>query len=133
LTTIHYLASLSLSWPTQTIQMKTQEQFQNTFQKIAEFLPLVLITLGLAFDWLKVPYAGLILILGFLLYGVFGVIISVKRKYYKGISIRFFKLVNDIAIILLTVAFFYGESTLFYLFMLILLDRLILIPRVDRN
>lgn len=113
--------------------MKTQEQSQNTFQKITEFLPLVLITLGLALDWLEVPYAGLILMLGFLLYGVFGVIISVKRKYYKGISIRFFKLVNDIAIILLTVPFFYGGSTLFYLLMLILLDRLILIPRVDKN
>ena len=86
--------------------MKTQSQSETTFQKIAEILSLALIGLGFVLDWLKFSYAGLILILGFLLYGIFGVIISIKRKYYKGISIRFFKLVNDVAIILLAIGFF---------------------------
>jgi hypothetical protein len=45
---------------------------------------------GFLLDWLKFSYAGIILILGFLLYGIFGVTISIKRKYYKCISIRFF-------------------------------------------
>lgn len=109
--------------------MTTPPKSQNTFEKLTEYLPLALIALGLALDWLKFAYAGLILIVGFLLYGIFGVIISIKRKYYKGITIRFFKLINDIAIILLAVAFFFGQSTIFFLLMLILLDRLILLPR----
>ena len=113
--------------------MKTYGQSQTTFEKIAELLPLVLIALGLALDWLNFAYASLVLIVGFLLYGVFGVIISVRRKYYKGFSIRLFKLVNDIAIVLLALAFFFGHSTMFYLLMLILLDRLILVRRVERQ
>ena len=110
--------------------MKTSPHSETTFQKIAEMLPLGLIALGFVLDWLKVAYAGLILIAGFLLYGIFGVIISVKRKYYQGMSIRFFKLVNDVAIILLAIGFFFGQNTTFFLLMLILLDRMILIPRV---
>ena len=113
--------------------MKTYRQSQTTFQKVAELLPLVLIALGLAIDWLNLAYGGLVLIVGFLLYGIFGVIISVRRKYYKGFSIRLFKLVNDIAIILLSLAFFNGKSTIFYLLMLVLLDRLILLRRAGRR
>ena len=119
--------------PAELFQMKTYGQSQTTFEKIAELLPLVLIALGLALDWLNFAYAGLVLVVGFLLYGVFGVIISVRRKYYKGFSIRLFKLVNDIAIVLLALAFFFGHSTMFYMLMLILLDRLILIRRVERQ
>ena len=113
--------------------MKTRSEFQTTFEKIADFLPLVLIAVGLALDWMGFAWAGILLILGFFLYGVFGLIISIKRKYYKGISIRSFKIVNDIAIILLTIAFLYGRSTLFYILMLVLLDRLILMRSVGKK
>lgn len=124
---VHY--TYFLIFPTQPIHVTTPPKSQNTFEKITEYLPLALIALGLALEWLKFAYAGLILIVGFLLYGIFGVIISIKRKYYKGITIRFFKLINDIAIILLAIALFFGQSTIFFLLMLILLDRLILLPR----
>ena len=113
--------------------MKTLLQPQTRFQKIADLLPLVLIAVGLALDWLGFAFAGIFLVLGFFLYGAFGLIISIKRKYYKGLSMRSFKIVNDIAIILLTLAFLYGRSTMFYLLMLILLDRLILLRSVDKE
>lgn len=113
--------------------MITQVRSRTTFEKITELGPLLLIAIGLALDWLRVPFGDLMVILGFLLYGVFGAIISIKRRYYRGVSIRFFKLVNDIAIILLTISFFYGQSPMLYLLMLILLDRLILLPRVVRD
>ncbi len=105
-------------------------QARTTFEKITELGPLVLIAIGIALDWLRVPLGDLMVILGFLLYGVFGAIFSIRRKYYQGVSIRFFKLVNDIAIVLLTISFFYGQSPMMYLLLLILLDRLILLPRV---
>ena len=113
--------------------MKTQTRSQTTFEKYADLVPLVLIALGVALEWVNFPYAAPILILGFLLYGVLGVVISIKRKYYRGISIRLFKLVNDVAIIILTGVFLMGENTMVFLLMLILLDRLILIPRSIAN
>lgn len=111
--------------------MKQDASIRTNFPKVAELVPLVLIALGLLFDWLNIPYGGLILILGFFLYGVFGVIISIQRKYYKGITIRLFKLVNDVAIVVLTVAYLMGIDTLLYLLMLVVLDRLFLIRRID--
>ena len=108
-------------------------QARTTFEKITELGPLVLIAIGIALDWLRVPFGDLMVILGFFLYGVFGAIFSIRRKYYQGVSIRFFKLVNDIAIVLLTISFFYGQSPMMYLLLLILLDRLILLPRVVRD
>ena len=89
--------------------MKTQTRSQTTFEKYADLVPLVLIALGVALEWVNFAYAAPILILGFLLYGVLGVVISIKRKYYRGISIRLFKLINDVAIIILTGVFSLGR------------------------
>ncbi len=63
--------------------MITQVQSKTTLEKITELGPLLLIAIGLALDWLRVPFGDLMVILGFLLYGVFGAIISIKRKYYR--------------------------------------------------
>ena len=110
--------------------MPPQSQSHNTFQKVSDWLPLVVIAAGLALDWLKLEYGGVVMIAGFFLYGVLGVITSVRKQYYRGHSIRLLKLVNDIAIIVLTVGLVTGTNTLLYLVMLILLDRLILLPKV---
>jgi hypothetical protein len=115
------------------MRKETEPRSNASFQNVAEILPLVLIALGFALDWLKLAYAGLIFIAGFLMYGIFGIIVSVKREYYKGISIRFFKLITDIGIVLLSLAMLVGENTVFVLLMLILVDRLILIPQADKK
>jgi hypothetical protein len=70
-----------------------------------------------------------ILVAGFLLYGIFGLINSLRKKYYRGGATRLLKLVNDIAIIVLAVGLLSGTNTPFYLLMLILLDRLIFMRR----
>lgn len=112
---------------------ETEHRSNTTFQNFTEILPLVLIAFGCALDWLKFAYAALIALAGFLMYGVFGIIVSVKREYYKGISIRLFKLITDIGIVLLSLAMLVGENTVFVLLMLILLDRLVLIPQADKK
>ena len=103
----------------------------SSFEKLADWLPLVLIVVGLVLDWLNINFAGLVLIAGFLTYGIFGIAVSVKRKYYKGFSIRFLKLANDCAITLLALGYFIGENTTWYILMLILLDRLILSRKAE--
>jgi hypothetical protein len=109
--------------------VQPQSQSYTTFQKVSDWLPLVVITAGLVLDWLKLEYGGGVMIAGFFLYGVLGVITSIRKQYYRGRSIRLLKLVNDIAIIVLTVGLVTGTNTLLYLVMLILLDRLILLPK----
>lgn len=110
--------------------MHTGRQPHTPFEKISDWLPLGLIAAGLLLQWANFEYANAILIAGFLLYGIFGVITSIKKKYHQGRTIRMLKLVNDIAIILLTIGLFTGTNTLFFVLMLILLDRLILLPKV---
>lgn len=112
-----------------TRQMHSGTKPYTTFQKISDWLPLALITGGLVLDWANFEYAGVILIAGFLLYGIFGLIKSVRKKTYRGGMIGILKLVNDIAIIVLALALLRGTNTLFYLLMLILLDRLIFMRR----
>jgi hypothetical protein len=109
--------------------MNNPSQSETTYHKIFEWLPLALIAGGLAIQWMGSDYDGLIWITGLLMYGVLGFISSLKRKYYRGGFLRVLKLITEFAIILLTLGFFAGINTFLYLLMLILLDRLILIPR----
>lgn len=109
--------------------MNNQAQSETIYQKISDWLPLSLIAGGLTIQWMGSDYGGVIWIAGLLIYGILGFINSLKRKYYKGGFLRFVKLITEFIIVLLTLGFFVGLDAFMYLLMLILLDRLILIPR----
>ena len=104
-------------------------RIETTYDSISDWLPLIFIAGGSAIQWIGSHYGGFILITGFLMYGVLGFINSLKRKYYTGGFLRVIKLVAEFAIVLLTLAILAGVNTFMYLLMLVLLDRLILIPR----
>ena len=105
-------------------------QHETTFEKISEWLPLILIAGGLAAEWLHFEYAPFIWITGFFLYGLLGLINSVRKKYYsKVFSFAFLKLILEVTTIFLALTFLTGINTFYALLLLILLDRFVVRDR----
>jgi hypothetical protein len=98
-----------------------------SFQKIIDWIPLILIVSGAALAWASIDKYALVMNLGFILYGVFELIYPIKKKYYLKFSLKLLKIAGLIAIIVLAVENVTRESSNFlFLMLLILLDRIIL-------
>lgn len=102
------------------------------FQNISDWLPIILIFGGLGLTWLEIDKYAAVMNFGFIAYGIFGLIDSIKKNYHKHLSLKLVKTLGQVTIILLAIYNFIIPSSLFFLLLLILLDRIILTPnRLD--
>lgn len=102
------------------------------FQKISDWLPIILIFGGLGLNWLEIDKYAIMMNFGFIGYGIFGLIDSIKKNYYKHLSLKLAKTLGQVTIIILAIYNFLIPISLMFLLLLVLLDRIILTPnRLD--
>jgi hypothetical protein len=108
--------------------MNNEEQNDDFRDKLADWLPVVLIIGGLGLTKFGIDKYALTMNIGFFAHGVLGLIDSVKRSYHRGISIRYLKIATQIMIAVLAIDNLIRPGSFYFLLLLILLDKLILIP-----
>lgn len=98
------------------------------FQKITDWIPVSLIIAGLGLTWLEIDNHAIVMNFGFISYGVFGLIDSIKKDYYKHLSLKLLKLLGQLTIFIFSIQNLISPSSLMFLLLLILFDRIVLTP-----
>jgi hypothetical protein len=96
------------------------------FQKVSDWFPLILIFGGYLLARIGLDSYAATMNLGFFSYGLLGTILYVWRGYHSQISLRFFKVVVQVLIMILAVINVFLTGTFIFLMALILLDKLVL-------
>jgi len=109
--------------------MKRSQEEDETRQKIADWVPLILIVGGLGLSWLGIDKRALTLHIGFLAYGTLGLADSIRKKYHAHLSLKTLKIGGQLVITILAIEnIISGPSSFLTMLLLILMDKLILIP-----
>jgi uncharacterized membrane protein YecN with MAPEG domain len=102
----------------------------HSFGSITEWIPHVLIIGGLLLEMAGLTGSIFIWLIGFFLYGLFGIIRSIRQGYHTRWSAGTVKLIVEALMVVLVIAVFFGNNTFIFLLMLLLLDRLLLARRI---
>lgn len=96
------------------------------FQNINDWAPLILIFCGLGLTWLEIDTYAIVINLGFIAYGILGLVDSFKKGYHKHLSLRLVKTLGQLTITILAIYNFITPIGLMFFLLLILSDRIIL-------
>jgi hypothetical protein len=99
------------------MSMKTQ---------LLPILPHIFIFGGIVLIWLGLDSNGLVMGLGFIGYGVIGLIESIKKNYYKDGWLKILKCLTQILLVAFAVNYIITGLSFIVLLMLMLLDTLVL-------
>jgi hypothetical protein len=109
-------------------KMNNEEQKDDFRENLADWLPVVLIIGGLGLASFGIDKYALTMNIGFFVHGVLGLIDSIKRRYHRGISIRTLKVATQVMIAVLAIDNLIRPGSFYFLLLLVLLDKLILVP-----
>lgn len=116
-------------WDISPLQKQLNKTVDQMRQNITDWLPPVLIFTGMALTWMEIDQSFVVMNVGFLAYGILGVIDSIKRKYHTQLSIKLLKMLGQIIITYFAVSNLIGLTREYLLLkLMILLDRMILTP-----
>jgi hypothetical protein len=76
---------------------------ENLWTMIYEWLPIVLIVIGVLFKLLHIDAKGLFINTGFILYGIVGLIDGISKRYYEKFGMELINIAIPVIFILLAV------------------------------
>jgi len=108
--------------------MNKEKQSDDFKEKLTDWLPVVLIIGGLGLARLGIDKYALTMNIGFFAHGALGLMDSIRRKYHQGFSIKTLKIAGQGMITVLAIDNLIRPGSFLFLLLLILLDKLILVP-----